>query len=62
MLLKANTTVDEAERKAAPAGRQAAGRGGRRHHPDVRPSGAGAARRCTGYTPRAQNFNLNFEN
>ncbi len=62
LLLKANTTVDAAERtKLYQQTGELLADGGRADPADVRPSGAGAAQGLHGYTPRAQNFNLNFE-
>ncbi|MBA3518807.1 MAG: ABC transporter substrate-binding protein [Rhizobiales bacterium] len=62
LLLKANTTVDEAERNKLyqDAGRMVAEEGGVIVPMFVHQVLA-VRKGCTGYEPRAQNFNLNFE-
>ena len=62
MLLKANTTVDAAERTKLyqQAGKMLADEGGLILPMFVHQVLA-VRKGCTGYTPRAQNFNLNFE-
>ena len=62
MLLKANTTVDTAERLKLfqQTGELLAKEGGLVAS-DVRPPGLALRKGCEGYTPLAQNFNLNFE-
>ena len=63
LLLKANTTVDPAERKKlhAEVAKLLADEGGLILPMFVHQVLA-LRKGCTGYTPRAQNFNLNFEN
>jgi peptide/nickel transport system substrate-binding protein len=63
MLLKANTTVDEAERNGLyqDIGRMLAEEGGV-IIPMFVHQVIGLRAACSGYEPRAQNFNLNFEN
>ena len=62
LLLKANTTVDPAERTKLyqEAGKMLADEGGLILPMFVHQVLA-ERKGCTGYTPRAQNFNLNFE-
>jgi peptide/nickel transport system substrate-binding protein len=62
LLLKANTTVDEAERMKLhqEVGKLLADEGGAIIPMFVHQVLA-LRKGCTGYTPRAQNFNLNFE-